>query len=272
VHLGLTERSILGLGGDFNFLSAQESGHQLGDDQFDYDGVSIDYSIEDYVAFRRRRRRRIRRTNRHFRIESIKKSSGITTREMTQELSSSDRYGNFRHYFRMPLFKVEELTTLLIRRGYIDQPRSYFRQREYRERADILVMSVLHTLGNGASFRSLRAQTNISISKCRKLFLRFIDAMVDMKDDFIYMPRNVGEMNRLERDYREVGLRADLLMRFTSSGVAVPQEISIAPRGRRGIQLLLISVLPILIGELLAYTAQHLDHSMTRTLSRLIQT
>jgi hypothetical protein len=178
----------------------------LGDDQFDYDGVSIDYSIEDYVAFRRHRRRRIRRTNRHFRIESIKKSSGITTREMTQELSSSDRYGDFRHYFRMPLFKVEELTTLLIRQGYIDQPRSYFRQREYRERADILVMSVLHTLGNGASFRSLRAQTNISISKCRKLFLRFIDAMVDMKDDFIYLPRNVGEMNRLERDYREVGL------------------------------------------------------------------
>ena len=27
-----------------------------------------------------------------------------------------------------------------------------------------------------------------------------------MKDEFIYLPRNVGEMNRLERDYREVGL------------------------------------------------------------------
>ena len=61
VHLGLTESSILGLGGDFNFLSAQESGFvgsPLGDDQFDYDGVSIDYSIEDYVANSRRRSRR----------------------------------------------------------------------------------------------------------------------------------------------------------------------------------------------------------------------
>jgi hypothetical protein len=30
--------------------------------------------------------------------------------------------------------------------------------------------------------------------------------MVDTKDEFIYLPRNVGEMNRLERDYCEVGL------------------------------------------------------------------
>ena len=30
--------------------------------------------------------------------------------------------------------------------------------------------------------------------------------MVDMKDEFIYLPHNVGEMNRLEHDYHEVGL------------------------------------------------------------------
>ena len=74
------------------------------------------------------------------------------TREMTHELSSSDRYGDFRHYIRMPLFKVEELTSLLIQWGYINQPRSYFRQQEYRERAEILVMFALYTLGNGALF------------------------------------------------------------------------------------------------------------------------
>jgi hypothetical protein len=144
-----------GFGGDFNFLSAQESGFggaSFGANPFDYDGVSIDCSIEDYVSFRRHRRRHIRRTNCHFRIESVKKSCwyfqflkpGIT-RQMTHELSSSDRYGDFRHYFRIPLFKVEELTSFLIRRGYIDQPRSYFRQQEYHERAEILVMSALFT-------------------------------------------------------------------------------------------------------------------------------
>jgi hypothetical protein len=43
-----------GFGGDFNFLSAQESGFggaSLGDNQFDNDGILIDYSIKDYVAF-----------------------------------------------------------------------------------------------------------------------------------------------------------------------------------------------------------------------------
>jgi hypothetical protein len=66
---GLDGEFDFGFGGDFNFLSTHESGFggsPLGDDQFEYDGVSIDHSIEDYVAFRHRRRRRIRRTNRHF--------------------------------------------------------------------------------------------------------------------------------------------------------------------------------------------------------------
>ena len=30
--------------------------------------------------------------------------------------------------------------------------------------------------------------------------------MVDMKDEFIYLPCNIGEMKQLERDYHEVGL------------------------------------------------------------------
>jgi hypothetical protein len=58
-----------GFGGDFNFLSAHENefgGSPHGDNQFEYDGISIDHSSEDYVEFRRRRCRRIRRTNRHF--------------------------------------------------------------------------------------------------------------------------------------------------------------------------------------------------------------
>jgi hypothetical protein len=36
------------------------------------------------------------------------------TRELTHELSASDRFGHFHHYFRMPLWKVEELADLLI--------------------------------------------------------------------------------------------------------------------------------------------------------------
>ena len=45
-------------GGNFNFLGVQQSGFSgsgapIGDDPFDYDGVSINCSIKDYVSFRR---------------------------------------------------------------------------------------------------------------------------------------------------------------------------------------------------------------------------
>ena len=153
---GFDREFDFGFGGDFNFLSAQESGFggaSFGADPFDYDGVSIDCSIEDYVSFRRRRRCRIRQSNRHFRIESVKKSclydqflKPEITREMTQKLYSSDRYGKYCHYYR---------TSLLIWWGYINQLLLYFRQQEYRERAEILMMSALFTLGSGALFCSL---------------------------------------------------------------------------------------------------------------------
>ena len=46
------------------------------------------------------------------------------TRDLTHELSSSDRFGEFRSLFWMKLGKVEELTNILIERGYITEPRS----------------------------------------------------------------------------------------------------------------------------------------------------
>ena len=47
------------------------------------------------------------------------------TRDLTHELSTSDRFGEFRSLFRMPLAKIEELTDILINREYIKVPRSH---------------------------------------------------------------------------------------------------------------------------------------------------
>ncbi len=44
------------------------------------------------------------------------------TRDLTHELSTSDRFGEFQLLFRMPLAKVEELTDIFISRGYIKVP------------------------------------------------------------------------------------------------------------------------------------------------------
>ena len=100
---------------------------------------------------RQRRRRRRRRPNQLFRVESVKNSSWYrnftepgVTRDLTHALSSSDRFGEFRHYFRMPLSKVEALTDTLITRGYVRFPGSRCRQAEFHEQTELLVMLSLY--------------------------------------------------------------------------------------------------------------------------------
>jgi hypothetical protein len=179
-----------------------------------YDDDSCSFSVESSVQLRRRhRRRKQRRPNRLYRKESVKLSSWYRnflrpgmTRDLTHELSTSDRYGEFRSLFRMPLSKVEELTDIFISRGYIEVPRSLNFREEFRERAELLVMSALYRLGNGKPFRQCRSQWNISISEIRLFFLDFLAAMVDMKDEYVFLPRNVTELHRISKYYDEVGL------------------------------------------------------------------
>jgi hypothetical protein len=117
-------------------------------------------------------------------------------RDLTNALSSLDRFSEFRDFFRMPLTKVEELLDIFIRHGYMHMPTSLSQRGEIRERAVLLVMSALHILGKGASFRCCRTLTHISISEVRKFFFEFLDAIVDMKDEFIFLPDNVASLAR----------------------------------------------------------------------------
>jgi hypothetical protein len=128
------------------------------------------------------------------------------TRDLTHELSSSDRFGEFRSLFRMKLEKVEELTDILIERGYIVEPRTLKFRAEFRERSELLVMTALYRLGNGNSYRQCRSNTYISVSEIRKFFVIFLDAIVDMRDEYVYLPRNITELRQLTKDYEEQGL------------------------------------------------------------------
>ena len=183
---------------------------------FGDDSSALSFASDDTSGRRRRQRRRRcrpRRLNRLFRVESVKKSCWYRnftapgeTRDLTHLLSSSDRYGEFRHYFRMPLSKVEELTDKLIARGYVRYPRTRSRQAEFRERTELLVMSSLYLLGTGAAFRSCRALCSICTSEVRKFFYVFLNAIVDMKDEYVCMPTNLAELNRVSKCYDMVGL------------------------------------------------------------------
>jgi hypothetical protein len=47
---------------------------------------------------------------------------------------------------------------------------------------------------------------HISVSEIRKFFIVFLDAIVDMRDEYVCLPRDMTELRRLTRDYDEQGL------------------------------------------------------------------
>ena len=106
----------------------------------------------------------------------------------------------------MPLSKVAELVEEFIHRGYLPMPGSFSRHAEYGERAELLVMSMLHILAKGATFRNCCTLTHISTSEVRKLFFEFLDALVDMKDEYISLPENVAALTFVMKCYESVGL------------------------------------------------------------------
>jgi hypothetical protein len=183
-----------------------------------YNDISCLLSIESHVRLRHRRRhwkkrRKKHRPNRLYCKDSVTLSSWYRnflwsglTRDLTHELSSSDCYGEFCSLFRMPLSKVEELADIFISCGYIQQPRSLKFQEEFREHAELLVMSVLYRLGNGNSFCQCQSLCHISVSEIRKFFFVFIGAMVEMKEEYIFLPRNVTELQWINKYYNNVGL------------------------------------------------------------------
>jgi len=118
-------------GVDFSFLPEVDffATSTPGDDEFEYDDVSCDVSFVSYDdsfssdirRCRRRKTRKKRSKNCTYYCASVRTSCWYinylapgNVRELTHELSTSDRYGKFHHWFCMPLYKVEELTTLLM--------------------------------------------------------------------------------------------------------------------------------------------------------------
>jgi hypothetical protein len=117
--------------------------------------------------------------------------------DLTYQLLSSDQFGNFCHWFWMPLAKVECLADIFTGHGYIQQPRSLLHQAEFCERAKLLVMSALYLLGRGAAFCLCRSLCHISMSEICKIFFVFLNAFVDMQKEYIKLPDRIGEFNHV---------------------------------------------------------------------------
>ena len=67
-------------------------------------------------------------------------------------------------------------------------------------------MSALYLLGSGAAFCSCKPLCGISTPEVQKFFYIFIEALVDMKEEYIFLPLTLTELNRVNKDYNTAGL------------------------------------------------------------------
>ena len=106
----------------------------------------------------------------------------------------------------MPLSKVEERTNLLITRRDVPFPQTKSIQAEFCERMERLVMCLLYLLGTGAVFWACQPLCSISTSKVRKFYYLFLDVIVDMREEQVFMLRNLTALTHVEGFYNAVSL------------------------------------------------------------------
>jgi hypothetical protein len=172
--------------------------------EFDNESLGDYWSDENGCCHRQRRERC---TNRSYHIESVSVSAWY--KYVTRPLMSYHHLIDlviFAIIFCMPLSEVEELTNLLITRGYVPFLWTQLRQAEFREHMELLVMCLLDLLGTGAVFRACQPLCSISTAEVRKFYYLFLDAIVDMREEQVFMPRNLTALTHVEGFYNAIGL------------------------------------------------------------------
>jgi hypothetical protein len=103
-------------GADFMFKDAFDFA-SIGSGSFEYNNVSCEFSDEHMLRLQQRIRQKEHVANCTYHFENNKKlcwyqyfTRHRRTQELTHEISSINRFGDFCHWFCMPLAKVDVLT------------------------------------------------------------------------------------------------------------------------------------------------------------------
>ncbi|KAL9185687.1 hypothetical protein ACHAXT_003464 [Thalassiosira profunda] len=147
-------------------------------------------------------------------------------RERTRTLAKRDRHAEFRSHFRVTLEKLEYLRDLFLEKGWITKTKHCRDDATLKIKAELLILGCLNVLGHATPFRCLPVSTNISFTEHRLFFHRFIDHMYSIRDEHIYLPRNVQELKATMARYESVGLPGN-----TGSIDVVHSKWSLCPAG-----------------------------------------
>lgn len=131
----------------------------------------------------------------------------MSVREMTHIVLSRNANSEFRAWFRMPLYKVEELVDRFITEEWVHCTHHCRTMDKLRLKTELLILGALTMLGGTMnSFRQLRTVTHICATDHINFFLLFVRRMWSIRDEYISLPRDEEELEQIMRRYEEVGL------------------------------------------------------------------
>lgn len=117
-------------------------------------------------------------------------------------IQSRDRKSAFRSHFRVPLSTIDLLTNMFITRGW-EKETKRVKGDDHYIRTQLLIMGSLEHLGNRKPFKQFETHTNISSSHHESFFKKFLNCLVDNKEEWIYYPRTMQELRSVVSDYEE---------------------------------------------------------------------
>ena len=198
--------------------------------EFEPDGDGIDGDDDDDVGIPRRemrkkkRRRKIhKRRSFHYKIGQYNTStyytkflsdsdvrvpgaSNTTVRELTRQLSLNPK-STFRSWFRMPLYKVEEICQRLIQEQVLNLSHHCRSDDQLMIKCKLLVLGSLAILGGCyTTFRQIPTLTNIGATEHSKFFKKFVHFLWSVRNEFIHLPRDEEELRIVMKRYEEMGL------------------------------------------------------------------
>ena len=130
----------------------------------------------------------------------------ISVRQHTMQQSLKN-LSSFRSWFRLPLYKVEEIADRFITNGWICQSHHCRTPGKLKIKTELLVMGSLALLaGTIQNFCQLPIVTNICATDHSKFFLLFVDCIESISSEYIYLPEDEADVESTLNRYEEVGL------------------------------------------------------------------
>ena len=125
--------------------------------------------------------------------------SDSTIRQLTRDLSLNPK-STFRAWFRIPLYKVEQIVERLLTEKIITLSHHCRSEDKLQLKCELLVLGSLAVLGGVfTQFRQIPTLTNICATEHSTFFLRFVEFLHSIRSEYIYMPRCEEEYKSVSR-------------------------------------------------------------------------